>query len=128
MTSASDMRLMHPGGGSRRVRLESEFVDGLSEISSYFKKSADQLVAEINVRRERGQNLSTAIRLFVLEFYRRKNDRFAPSQFPFSHFSVENNLSWAAPSRMLRRESLRETQLLISLTEEIEDLYGKIMH
>jgi predicted DNA-binding ribbon-helix-helix protein len=55
-------------GHKTSVTLEDAFWKGLKEIASVINKSRPELVALIDS--ERQGNLSSAIRLFVLEFYR----------------------------------------------------------
>jgi predicted DNA-binding ribbon-helix-helix protein len=51
------------------VSLEDEFWDGLREIARKRQMTPSELVADIDVGREH-PNLSSAVRLFVLRFYR----------------------------------------------------------
>jgi predicted DNA-binding ribbon-helix-helix protein len=56
-------------GHKTSVSLEGEFWDGLKEIAAERDTTIKELVAAIDADREHG-NLSSAIRLFVLGFYR----------------------------------------------------------
>jgi predicted DNA-binding ribbon-helix-helix protein len=56
-------------GHKTSVSLEDEFWNGLKEIASRRQVNLSDLVAGINSQRQHG-NLSSALRLFVLEFYR----------------------------------------------------------
>ncbi len=56
-------------GHKSSVSLEDQFWDGLCEIAKSKKLSASKLVEEIDHRRT-SDNLSSAIRIFVLEYYR----------------------------------------------------------
>ena len=56
-------------GGKTSVSLEDAFWKGLKEIASERNMGTSELVAAINSERQYG-NLSSAIRLFVLGFYR----------------------------------------------------------
>jgi predicted DNA-binding ribbon-helix-helix protein len=51
------------------VSLEDAFWEGLKEIAGKRRKNLSDLVAVIDSQRQHG-NLSSAIRLFVLDFYR----------------------------------------------------------
>jgi predicted DNA-binding ribbon-helix-helix protein len=53
------------------ISLEDEFWTGLKEIAASRQKTCADLVSEINERRE-ASNLSSAIRLFVLEHYQER--------------------------------------------------------
>jgi len=55
-------------GHKTSITLEDAFWNGLKEIASVRDKTRSELVAEIDS--ERQGNLSSAIRLFVLDFYR----------------------------------------------------------
>jgi predicted DNA-binding ribbon-helix-helix protein len=57
------------GGHKTSVSLEEAFWSGMKEISGGRGKTLSELVSEINDRREQG-NLSSAIRLFVLDYFR----------------------------------------------------------
>ena len=54
---------------TRGVTLEDAFWHGLKEIARRRQMSVSDLAGEIDAQRQHG-NLSSAIRLFVLEFYR----------------------------------------------------------
>lgn len=56
-------------GHKTSVSLEDGFWLGLKEIATGRKQTLSELVASIDTRRA-GGNLSSAIRLFVLEYYR----------------------------------------------------------
>ncbi len=56
------------------VSLEEAFWNGMKEISALRGMTLSELVGEIDNNRQQG-NLSSAIRLFVLEYFR---TRFAP--------------------------------------------------
>jgi len=58
-------------GHKRSVSLEDEFWTGLKEIAGGRHLSLSDMVAAIAAERQHG-NLSSAIRLFVLDFYRRQ--------------------------------------------------------
>jgi predicted DNA-binding ribbon-helix-helix protein len=57
------------GGHKTSVSLEEAFWDGMKEISRERGKTLSELVSEIDDRRQQG-NLSSAIRLFVLDHFR----------------------------------------------------------
>ncbi len=56
-------------GHKTSVSLEEAFWNGMKEISSMRGMTLSELVGEIDSRRKQG-NLSSAIRLFVLDHYR----------------------------------------------------------
>jgi predicted DNA-binding ribbon-helix-helix protein len=56
-------------GHKTSVSLEDAFWEGLKEIAGKRQKNLSDLVAVIDSQRQHG-NLSSAIRLFVLDFYR----------------------------------------------------------
>jgi len=57
------------GSHKSSVSLEEAFWDGMKEISRERGKTLSELVSEIDDRRQQG-NLSSAIRLFVLDHFR----------------------------------------------------------
>ena len=59
------------GGHKTSVSLEEAFWSALKEIAAMRNASLSELVATIDTERELG-NLSSAIRLFVLNFYRER--------------------------------------------------------
>jgi predicted DNA-binding ribbon-helix-helix protein len=56
-------------GHRTSVSLEDAFWTGLKESAGARRMTLPQLVASIDAERRRGSNLSSAIRLFVLDFY-----------------------------------------------------------
>ena len=59
-------------GRATSVSLEDAFWQSLKEIASERDMTRSELVASIDAERRRGSNLSSAIRLFVLDFYRQQ--------------------------------------------------------
>jgi predicted DNA-binding ribbon-helix-helix protein len=59
------------GDRTRSVTLEDAFWEGLKAIARGRRMRVSDLVGEIDAQRQHS-NLSSAIRLFVLEFYRRQ--------------------------------------------------------
>ena len=59
------------GGHKTSVSLEEAFWKGLKEVAGERDMTLSDLVAAIDTERQHG-NLSSAIRLFVLEFYRNR--------------------------------------------------------
>ena len=57
-------------GRRTSVSLEEPFWKGLREIARRWHMTPSELIEEINEHRSRGANLSSAIRLFVLEAYK----------------------------------------------------------
>jgi predicted DNA-binding ribbon-helix-helix protein len=62
------------GGHKTSVSLENEFWRGLKEIAMEREKTLSSLVAEIGAARVR-RNLSSALRIFVLEHYQAEASR-----------------------------------------------------
>jgi predicted DNA-binding ribbon-helix-helix protein len=69
MKSAVVKRSIYVGRRNRGVSLEDAFWNALKEVADKHKMTTPQLVAMIDRKREHA-NLSSAIRLFVLGFYR----------------------------------------------------------
>jgi predicted DNA-binding ribbon-helix-helix protein len=65
-------------GHKTSVSLEDAFWDGLKEIAGGRDTTLSDLVAIIDSERQHG-NLSSAIRLFVLDFYRNQLPQVIPS-------------------------------------------------
>jgi predicted DNA-binding ribbon-helix-helix protein len=59
-------------GHRTSVSLEDEFWNGLKESAGARRMTVSKLVTSISEERRRGSNLSSAIRLFVLDFYRQQ--------------------------------------------------------
>ena len=64
-------RSLDIAGHRTSVSLEAPFWEALAEIAAAEGKSLAALVAEIDRNRDPATNLSSAIRVFVLEHYRR---------------------------------------------------------
>jgi predicted DNA-binding ribbon-helix-helix protein len=69
MKSAVIKRSIVIAGHKTSVSLEDAFWNGLKEIARERRMTLSQLIAEIDAQRQLG-NLSSALRLFVLDFYR----------------------------------------------------------
>jgi predicted DNA-binding ribbon-helix-helix protein len=69
MKSPVVKRSIMVSGHKTSVSLEDAFWEGLKEIAIQRQKKLSELVATIDSERQHG-NLSSAIRLFVLDFYR----------------------------------------------------------
>ena len=63
------------GGHKTSVSLEEAFWNGMKEISGQRSMTLSEMVGEIDANRQQG-NLSSAIRLFVLDYFK---SRFAGS-------------------------------------------------
>jgi len=61
-------------GHKTSVSLEDEFWNGLKKIATARKITLPELIASIDRTRCQG-NLSSALRLFILEFYRHQAER-----------------------------------------------------
>ncbi len=71
MKSLVTKRSIVVGGHKTSVSLEGAFWNGLKEIASSRKVTLSDLVGSIDAERVHG-NLSSAVRLFVLDYYRNK--------------------------------------------------------
>jgi predicted DNA-binding ribbon-helix-helix protein len=71
MRSTVVKRSVFVGKHKTSVSLEHEFWTGLKEIAASRQTTCSGLLSEINERRE-AANLSSAIRLFVLQHYRER--------------------------------------------------------
>ena len=64
------------GGHKTSVSIEEAFWDGMKEISGQRSMTLSELVGEVDTNRHQG-NLSSAIRLFVLDHFRNRSSGFA---------------------------------------------------
>ena len=69
--SAIEKRSIVVGGHKTSVSLEEAFWSGIKEISGARNMTMSELVGEIDANRHQG-NLSSAIRLFVLDHFKRR--------------------------------------------------------
>jgi predicted DNA-binding ribbon-helix-helix protein len=69
MKSLIVKRSVHPAGHKTSVSIEDDFWTALKDISGARHMTMSALIHEIDNQRNHG-NLSSAIRLFVLKFYR----------------------------------------------------------
>jgi predicted DNA-binding ribbon-helix-helix protein len=69
MKSSVVKRSLVVAGHKTSVSLEDEFWRDLTKIAALRETTRSKLVSKINSKRQHG-NLSSAIRLFVLDFYR----------------------------------------------------------
>jgi predicted DNA-binding ribbon-helix-helix protein len=76
MKSQVAKRSIVVSGHKTSVSLEDAFWNGLKEIAGTRDLTLSDLVAAIDTQRHHG-NLSSAIRLFVLEFYRHQGEQQA---------------------------------------------------
>ena len=79
-------------GHKTSVSLEDAFWESLKEIAVQRQKSLSELIAAINSERQH-DNLSSAIRLFVLEFYRTQ-----PSHGKEGHDGTHEMIGYTAPA------------------------------
>jgi predicted DNA-binding ribbon-helix-helix protein len=63
-------RSIDVAGLKTSVSLETEFWDALKEIATALNIPVRKLVSTIKTGRKPGRNLSSAIRVFILEYYR----------------------------------------------------------
>jgi predicted DNA-binding ribbon-helix-helix protein len=73
MKSPVVKRSVEVGGRTTSVSLEDEFWSRLRQIAFDQNISIQQLIFKIDSKRE-GSNLSSAIRLFVLDYYRSRSN------------------------------------------------------
>lgn len=57
-------------GHQTSISLEQEFVDALREIAHKQKQSVASIIAELDSVRPIGTNLSSAIRIWILKYFR----------------------------------------------------------
>ena len=69
------------GGHKTSVSLEEAFWSGMKEISRERAMTLSELVGEIDTARQQG-NLSSAIRLFVLDYFRSRALAASPDPKP----------------------------------------------
>jgi predicted DNA-binding ribbon-helix-helix protein len=58
-------------GHKTSITLEDAFWNALKEIAAARNIRVSELVSTIKIKRKRGSNLSSAIRLFILDYYQR---------------------------------------------------------
>jgi predicted DNA-binding ribbon-helix-helix protein len=68
MKSPVTKRSIYLAGHKTSVSIEDEFWNGVKEIAQQRRVTVSELVGEIDSKRQHS-NLSSAIRLFVLQFY-----------------------------------------------------------
>ena len=74
MKSLVVKRSIFPAGRKTSVSLEDEFWNALKKIASDRNVTLSELVSGIDKQRQHG-NLSSTLRLFVLEYYRGKAEK-----------------------------------------------------
>ncbi len=84
MKSSITKRSVMIDGHKTSVSLEDSFWSGLKEIAQFERATLSELLAKIDGKRERG-NLSSAIRLFVLEHAMGASEREKESLRPPAH-------------------------------------------
>ena len=98
MKSAIVKHSISVGGHKTSVSLEEAFWNGMKEISARRNMTLSELVGEIDSNRQQG-NLSSAIRLFVLDFYRAQSDDGGAASEP-----VRNTAAARMVTSVLRAE------------------------
>lgn len=58
-------------GHQTSLSLESEFIDALHEIAMARKQPVAKIIDEIDEKRTIGTNLSSAVRIYILKYYRK---------------------------------------------------------
>ena len=71
-------RSLRIDGSKTSVTLEDAFWNALREIAATRNIRVSELISTIKIERRRGGNLSSAIRLFVLDYYQRPSDGAQP--------------------------------------------------
>jgi predicted DNA-binding ribbon-helix-helix protein len=74
MKSLVVKRSIFSAGRKTSVSLEDEFWNALKKIASDRNVTLSELVGDIDAKRQHG-NLSSTLRLFVLEYYRGKTEK-----------------------------------------------------
>ena len=92
MQSAVLKRSIVVAGHKTSVSLEDAFWNGLKEIGGERHMTLSDLVAAIDSQRQHG-NLSSAIRLFVLDFYRAQHSD-AEERHNGAHETMGRNSLW----------------------------------
>jgi predicted DNA-binding ribbon-helix-helix protein len=64
-------RSLRIDGSNTSVTLEDAFWNALTEIAAVRNIRVSKLISTIKSKRQRGSNLSSAIRLFILDYYQR---------------------------------------------------------
>jgi predicted DNA-binding ribbon-helix-helix protein len=77
MKSAVQKRSVVIDGHKTSVSLEEAFWNGMKEISGLRNMTLSELVGEIDNNRQQG-NLSSAIRLFVLDYFKNRTNGATP--------------------------------------------------
>lgn len=95
MKSAIIKRSIVIGGHKTSISLEDEFWRGLKEICEERGVTLSAQVQSIDAKRQ-GGNLSSAVRLFVLDYYRNRNEAGrrqvdAVPLAPAAHLGVHTN-------------------------------------
>ena len=107
MKSSIVKRSVRPAGHKTSVSLEDDFLKALKEISRARQMTLSDLIHEIDERRQHG-NLSSAIRLFVLKFYRSQaSEKVGDSATSADAFGV---VYGAPPLHHLIRPSKAQTE------------------
>jgi len=83
-------------GHKTSVSLEEAFWTGMKEISAFRHMTLSELVGEIDGKRQQG-NLSSAIRLFVLDYFRTRALGQQPSESHPRADRVDNSQSGRGP-------------------------------
>lgn len=58
-------------GHQTSISLEDEFIIALHEIAKEIKKPVAKIIDEIDEKRGIGTNLSSAVRIYILKYYRK---------------------------------------------------------
>jgi predicted DNA-binding ribbon-helix-helix protein len=101
MKSATITRSIVVGGQKARFTLEEPVWAGLKEIANHDHETLSRLVAKIDAER-RNSNLSSALRMFVLDYIRAHDENRIPSQD--SHDDGPSMWTTAVVSNRKRRE------------------------
>ena len=72
MTAKNLKRSVTIDGHRTSISLEAEFWQALAEIAAERERPLARLIGEVDKREGRAQNLSSALRLYVLAHYRKR--------------------------------------------------------
>ena len=73
MTAKKLKRSVTIAGHRTSISLEAEFWQALTDIAAETKRPLARLIGEVDKREGRDKNLSSALRIYVLGHYRKRN-------------------------------------------------------
>lgn len=90
MKSAIIKRSIVVGGHKTSVSLEDPFWAGLKDIAQYDHQTLSELVANIDAKRRSG-NLSSSLRMFVLNYFRTRDQSRIPDHTATSEITLSDH-------------------------------------